>query len=78
MTTQLYAEVFYIPKIKKCTTKATFSFGFFILKMITQKQLKQFKRIYKKLYGKKLSDKETLELSTKLLQLIKLTYKSKN
>ena len=46
--------------------------------MPNTKQLKQFKQIYKKLYGKKLSDKETLELSAKLLRLIKLTYKSKN
>jgi hypothetical protein len=43
--------------------------------MISKEQLKEFKRIYKKRFGKKLSDQVALEKATKLLNLVKAVYR---
>lgn len=43
--------------------------------MIPEKQLKKFKEIYKKCFGKDLSDDDALEKATKLLRTVEITYK---
>jgi len=40
--------------------------------MISEKALKEYKKIYKKEYGVDLPDKEALEQATKLLNITKL------
>lgn len=42
---------------------------------ISQKQLTNFKRIYQENFGVELTDQEALELTHKLLSLVKLVYK---
>jgi len=42
--------------------------------MISKEGLKEFKKIYKKRFGKYLSDKTALEKATKLLNLVKTVY----
>ena len=43
--------------------------------MITTEQLKEFKEIYKKEFGKDISDKEALESATQLGNLMRIVYK---
>ncbi|NQV13382.1 MAG: hypothetical protein HQ530_03705 [Parcubacteria group bacterium] len=42
---------------------------------ISEEQLEEFKKLYKKHFDKEISDKEALEQATKLVQLIKIIYK---
>jgi hypothetical protein len=42
---------------------------------ITEKQLAEFKLIFREQTGKEISDQEALELTQKLLGLVKLVYK---
>jgi len=43
--------------------------------MISKEKLKEFKKIYKKRFGKNLSDQVALEKATKLLNLVKAVYR---
>ena len=43
--------------------------------MISKERLKEFKKIYKRRFGKILSDQVALESATKLLTLVKIIYK---
>ncbi len=43
--------------------------------MISQEALKEYKEIYKKEFGKDISDAEALEQATRLLRLIEIIYK---
>ena len=43
--------------------------------MISKEKLKEFKKIYKKRFGKSISDQVVLEKATKLLNLVKAVYK---
>ena len=43
--------------------------------MISEKELKKFKAIYKKEFGIELSDQDALESATKLLRLVEIIYK---
>jgi hypothetical protein len=43
--------------------------------MISKEQLEEFKKIYKKEFGKDISDKEALESATKLMRLVEIVYK---
>ncbi len=43
--------------------------------MISKEHLEKFKSIYKKRFGKDLSDQEALEKGTKLLRLVEIIYK---
>jgi hypothetical protein len=43
--------------------------------MISEERLKEFKRIYKKKFGKEISNQEALEKATKLLRMVELIYK---
>lgn len=43
--------------------------------MISNKQLEEFKRIYRKQFGKDISDQDALESATKLLRLMEIVYK---
>jgi hypothetical protein len=43
--------------------------------MISEKELKKFKEIYKNRFGKDISDQEALKSATNLLNLMKLIYK---
>ena len=43
--------------------------------MISKEQLEEFKKIYKKEFGKDISDKEALESATKLMHLVEIVYK---
>lgn len=43
--------------------------------MISKERLEEFKRIYKKKFGKELSNQEALEKATKLLRMVELVYK---
>lgn len=43
--------------------------------MITDKMLKEYKAIYRKKFGKDISDQEALEQATKLITLVKAVYK---
>ena len=43
--------------------------------MISKERLKEFKKIYKKRFGKNLSDQSALEKAIKLLRLVKIIYK---
>ena len=42
--------------------------------MISKKELKEFKKIYKKSFGEDLSDQDALEKATKLLNLARIVY----
>jgi hypothetical protein len=42
---------------------------------ISKKDLKEFKDLYKREFGKDLSDADSLEKATKLLMLVKAVYK---
>lgn len=43
--------------------------------MISKEQLEEFKSIYRKEFGKDISDQDALESATKLLNLLRLVYK---
>ena len=43
--------------------------------MISEERLKEFKKIYKKRFGKRLSGQDALEEATKLLNLVKIVYR---
>lgn len=43
--------------------------------MISQEALKEYKKIYRKQFGKDISDVDALEQATKLLNLMKIVYK---
>jgi hypothetical protein len=43
--------------------------------MISKKSLEEFKRIYRKQFGKDISDQDALESATKLLRLMEIVYK---
>lgn len=43
--------------------------------MITTEQLKEFKAIYKKEFGKDISDKDALDSATSLVDMMRLVYK---
>ena len=43
--------------------------------MITKEQLAEFKKIYKKQFGKDISDREALESATSLINLMRIIYK---
>lgn len=43
--------------------------------MLSQKSIKEFQAIWKAQYGEELSEKEALELATRLLLLFKVIYK---
>lgn len=43
--------------------------------MISKESLEKFKELYKKHFGKEISDQEALESATKLLTLVKAIYK---
>ena len=43
--------------------------------MISKEHLEKFKEIYKKEFGKEISDEDALEQGTKLLRLVELIYK---
>lgn len=43
--------------------------------MISNEQLDEFKRIYRKEFGKDISDQDALESATKLLNLLEVVYK---
>ena len=43
--------------------------------MISREALGEYKKIYKKQFGKNISDAEALEQATKLLNLMKIVYK---
>lgn len=42
---------------------------------LTEEDLKEFKRIYKKEFGEDISDKDALEKATRLIRLVKAVYK---
>ena len=42
--------------------------------MITEKDLKEYKRLYKKEYGVDLSDKEVLDKTSRLVRLMRVVY----
>jgi hypothetical protein len=42
---------------------------------VRQNYLEKFKEIYKKEYGKEISDEDALEQGTKLLRMVELVYK---
>jgi hypothetical protein len=44
--------------------------------MISKEELKEFKKIYKKRFGKNLSNQIALERATKLLNLMRIIYRS--
>lgn len=43
--------------------------------MISKEALEEYKRIYKKEFGKEISDAEALEQATKLFRLMEIVYK---
>ncbi len=43
--------------------------------MISKEYLEKFKEIYKKEFGKEISDEDALEQGTKLLRMVELIYK---
>ncbi len=43
--------------------------------MISKESLEEFKRIYRKEFGKDISDQDALESATKLLNLLRVVYK---
>ena len=43
--------------------------------MITDQELKEFKGLYKKEFGKDISDEEALESATSLINLMRVIYK---
>jgi len=43
--------------------------------MISEEMLKKYKAIYRKKFGRNISDQEALEQATKLLTLVKAIYK---
>ena len=43
--------------------------------MLSDKQIKKFRMLYKKHFGKNISKKEAYEKATKLIRLIELIYK---
>lgn len=43
--------------------------------MISNERLEEFKRIYRKEFGRDISDQDALESATKLLNLLKIVYK---
>lgn len=43
--------------------------------MISNEQLEEFKRIYRKQFGRNISDQDVLESATKLLDLLMVVYK---
>ncbi|OHB06428.1 MAG: hypothetical protein A3B16_02330 [Candidatus Zambryskibacteria bacterium RIFCSPLOWO2_01_FULL_45_43] len=43
--------------------------------MLSQEQIDSFKKLYKKEFGKDLTDEEALEQATKLTRLVRLVYK---
>ncbi|MFA5300230.1 MAG: hypothetical protein WC389_18740 [Lutibacter sp.] len=43
--------------------------------MISKESLEKFKQIYKKRFGKNLSDQDALEKASKLLRLMEIIYK---
>lgn len=43
--------------------------------MISNEQLEEFKRIYRKQFGRNISDQDALESATKLLDLLMVVYK---
>lgn len=43
--------------------------------MISKEQLEEFKRIYRKEFGKDISDQDALESATKLINLLEIVYK---
>lgn len=43
--------------------------------MISKESLEEFKRIYRKQFGKEISDQDALEFATKLLRLMEIVYK---
>lgn len=43
--------------------------------MISKEHLEKFKKIYKKRFGKNLSDQVALEQATQLLNLVKIIYR---
>lgn len=43
--------------------------------MISKEHLEKFKEIYKKEFGKEISDEDALEQATKLLRLVEIIYK---
>lgn len=43
--------------------------------MISKEALEEYKRIYRKEFGKEISDAEALEQATKLLRLMEIVYK---
>ncbi|MCK5475456.1 MAG: hypothetical protein KAI71_02650 [Candidatus Pacebacteria bacterium] len=43
--------------------------------MISEEQLKKYKDIYRKKFGKEISDQEALEQGTKLISLMEIIYK---
>lgn len=43
--------------------------------MISKERLEEFKRIYRKEFGKDISDQDALESATKLLNLLRVVYK---
>ena len=43
--------------------------------MISKESLEEFKKIYRKRFGKDISDQDALESATKLLNLLRVVYK---
>jgi hypothetical protein len=43
--------------------------------MISKERLEEFKKIYKKKFGKDISDQDALEQATKLMRLMEIIYK---
>lgn len=43
--------------------------------MISKEHLEKFKEIFKKEFGKEISDEDALEQATKLLRLVEIVYK---
>ncbi len=43
--------------------------------MISKESLEEFKKIYRKQFGKDISDQDALESATKLLNLLRVVYK---
>jgi len=44
--------------------------------MLTNEQISEYQRIYKKTFGKSISKKDALEQGTKLIRLVTVVYKN--
>ena len=45
--------------------------------MLSNKQIKEFQRLYRERFGKEISHKDAMEKGIKLINLVKLIYKPK-